>query len=560
MYRQQPTQVKSPVNKIYQAISLVLLTCVGGVAISVSAHGATVGAPNILSSQYEPLNASIEVRDIDVDTFSASLASPDIYNKMGLQPTDTMSVRFVPNGKDSGRIIINTSKPISAPFTDVVLNVRDKDSQQVVPKTLLMPLAKSAVKVTPNTQVVTNKAQPNLPVVSQPLEVKRTPPPPLLPAQSPNSMTASTTNPSATIKSPSTELDNRDDHGLNSTNEVSASTNKQAEILNTQVLGKIKPQGTASSNSANTAASEASTPGLSANNVSTSAASKAEKNKKTTAKASSGPASSPTKAASQPKATTANKAPANKNNASATKSTAIYTVQRNDNLWTIADELARKNNLDVQTVMKQIHAQNPDAFINHEARLLKANAQLALPNYEVIPSQQSLQAAVKARRAQLSGNTQDKGNTKSAAAKKTTSTNNQASAASSNKTNKPSTASTAKNTTNQVATNQPAATANSTSATQTVTKTLPKARMTVIAPGKDGSADGTQTKASAATGSGLNTDMLATLKASRLRTATQAKKVREINQQLSSYTQKLQLQNQRLAELEARLKELRKNK
>lgn len=558
MYRQQPTQVKSPVNKIYQAISLVLLTCVGGVAISVNAQGATVGAPNILSSQYEPLNASIEVRDIDVDTFSASLASPDIYNKMGLQPTDTMTVRFVPNGKDSGRIIINTSKPISAPFTDVVLNVRDKDSQQVVPKTLLMPLGKSAVKVTPNTQVVTNKAQPNLPVVSQPLEVKRTPPPPLLPAQSPNAVTASTTNLPASIKSPSTG--NKDDNDLNSTNEVSASTNKQAEILNTQVLGKIKPQGTASSNSANTAVSEAPTPGLSANNVSTSAASKAEKNKKATAKASSGPASSPSKAASQPKASTANKAPAKKDNASATKSTATYTVQRNDNLWTIADELARKNNLDVQTVMKQIYAQNPDAFINQEARLLKANAKLALPNYEVIPSQQSLQAAVKARRAQLNGNTQDKGNTKSAAAKKTTPTNNQASAASSNKTSKPSSASTAKNTTNQVATNKPAPATNSSSANQTVTKTLPKARMTVIAPGKDGSADGTQTKASAATGSGLDTDMLATLKASRLRTATQAKKVREINQQLSSYTQKLQLQNQRLAELEARLKELRKNK
>ena len=559
MYRQQPTQVKSPVNKIYQAISLVLLTCVGGVTISINAHGATVGAPNILSSQYEPLNASIEVRDIDADTFSASLASPDIYNKMGLQPTDSMTVRFVPNGKDSGRIIINTSKPISAPFTDVVLNVRDKDSQQVVPKTLLMPLAKSAIKVTPNTQVVTNKAQPNLPVVSQPLEVKRTPPPPLSPAKSPNDVTASTTNPPASIRSPSTELDNRDHNGPDSTNEVSASTNKQAEILNTQVLGKIKPQGTASSNSANTSIPKAPSPDLSANNVSTSAASKAEKNKKATPKASSSPASSPTKAASQPKASTANKAPA-KDNASPSKSTATYTVQRNDNLWTIADELARKNNLDVQTVMKQIHEQNPDAFINQEARLLKADAKLALPNYEVIPSQQSLQAAVQARRAQLSGHTQDKGKSTSAAAKKTTATNNQASAASSTKTSKPASASNAKNNTNQVAANKPAPTADSSSATQTVTKTLPKARMTVIAPGKDGSADGTQTKASAATGSGLNTDMLATLKASRLRTATQAKKVREINQQLSSYTQKLQLQNQRLAELEARLKELRKNK
>ena len=79
----------------------------------------------------------------------------------------------------------------------------------------------------------------------------------------------------------------------------------------------------------------------------------------------------------------------------------------------------------------------------------------------------------------------------------------------------------------------------------------------MLAPGRDGSADGTQTKAAAATGSGLSTDILATLKSARQNTADQAKRVATTRNTLGSYAQKLQLQNQKLAELEARLKKLR---
>ena len=72
-----------------------------------------------------------------------------------------------------------------------------------------------------------------------------------------------------------------------------------------------------------------------------------------------------------------------------------YTVQRNDNLWLIAQQIAEKNNLDVQTVMSEIQAQNPNAFINKNADQLKANAQLSLPNYDVMPTQKKLQEAIR---------------------------------------------------------------------------------------------------------------------------------------------------------------------
>ena len=91
----------------------------------------------------------------------------------------------------------------------------------------------------------------------------------------------------------------------------------------------------------------------------------------------------------------------------------------------------------------------------------------------------------------------------------------------------------------------------------TTTQTLPKAQFSVLAPDNNGRADGTQVKSAAATGSGLSTDILATLKAARQRTASQAQRLSKVSGTLDSYTKKIQLQNQKLAELQTRLKKLR---
>lgn len=235
-----------------------------------------------------------------------------------------------------------------------------------------------------------------------------------------------------------------------------------------------------------------------------------------------------TLAAASPSDSAAEKRLANAANAStiAVKPSNIsYTVQRHDSLWMIADEIARQNKVSVKTVMEQIKALNPNAFINNDINQLRANARLNLPNYNVVPSEQSLKAALEARRSQ------------------------QLSARQKNKTNINASAN---------PTSVKASTAKSTAASGTnVVQKLPQARMTVLAPGKDGKADGTQTKSTASTGTGISTETLATLQSTRQRTAQQAQRVREVNQQLASYTKKLQLQNQKLAELEAHLQELR---
>ena len=202
-----------------------------------------------------------------------------------------------------------------------------------------------------------------------------------------------------------------------------------------------------------------------------------------------------------------------------------YTVQRNDNLWVIAQQIAEKNNIDVQTVMKEIQTQNPDAFINRNANQLKADAQLSLPNYDALPSQQKLEAAISAQRQYRGANTP--------VAKKPTASNP---------------VSKGDNTQATKHTEKPAT---------TKTQILPKAQFSVLAPGHEGSADGTKTKAGMATGNGLSMEVLSLLKSSRQSTASQAQQLSKTSGTLESYTRKLQLQNQKLAELQARLKKLR---
>ena len=205
-----------------------------------------------------------------------------------------------------------------------------------------------------------------------------------------------------------------------------------------------------------------------------------------------------------------------------------YTVQRNDNLWVIAQQIAEKNNLDVQTVMSEIQAQNPKAFINKNANQLKADAQLSLPKYDVVPSQKKIQTAISEQRkhSRKANTPVIKKDTISKAASKAQTEKAQAA----KRNEKPAIKKTQK---------------------------LPTAQFSVLAPGHDGSADGTKAKAGMATGNGLSTDVLDILKSSRQSTADQAQRLSKTNAILGSYTKKLQLQNQKLAELQARLKKLR---
>ena len=578
---------------IHRAVSMALLCSVSYVSLIPDVQAATIGQTVVTSAQHEPLVASISVSNIRAADFSASLANPIIYQQMGLTPTDSISVRFQATSATSGQVLITTSQPVSKPFADVVLAINDNGQRNMVPKTLLMPLSDS-LPINTAKNLVTGAKKPNLPSVSssmaKPLMLRKGAPPPL---GSMSALSSSTLTPPKTslATAPTTDLDmsrlsapnlpvsriqaplltattqrsgptytsaqpnqtpleasaavnnlrTTDDtrhsalslsnpplNGKNSakpavinssSNEVNASknamtadpllTNKLFDTLSIQVTRQIQPSSKINDtlNAANFVKENAAP--TSNNNVESVPTDSVD-----------------TSTTSNTAALSNGVTPANSDSSATSEATHQYQVQNNDSLWMIAQQIAQENNLDVPTVMKQIQSQNPDAFINKDADQLKANAKLSLPSYDVIPSQQNLEAAINAQRQY-----RRRVNTPTAMTPvpKSSKPNSEISIVA-KRSEKPVT---------------------------TKTRTLPKAQFSVLAPGRDGNADGTQAKAAANTGNGISTDILATLKASRQSTASQAQQLTKTSSALSDYTRKIQLQNQKLAELQARLKKLR---
>ncbi len=632
-------------NSIHHAVSIALVYSVSAVALLPAAQAATIGKTIVTSAQHEPLVASITVTDISAKDFVASLANSTVYQQMGLTPTASMSVRFVPTSATTGQVLINTSQPVSMPFADVVLAINDNGQRNVIPKTLLMPLGNTA-SVKSSNRVIAGAQRPNLPVVSdrvsKPLTVRRGAPPPLfatpsvnqsltnpvgtqesIQAQTSLQRSASKSNPSSmlptvssrtspalpTLQSSITQslnvaptqtntpqimkpTDTTANQVMNDSSEYNSALNKTestSTAINTEKTERASVNSNPSANSTNNTISNnkniiaqdssASASGvmnkqfdilniqitrqiqaknrtimsppipfinsIDNGNASTDAIIATDTATQNSPSAAIAPESQAPVAQqgvnTNAQLSTTATLPSNALPANDSGLMTSYTVQRNDNLWIISQQIAEKNNLDVQTVMAEIKAQNPEAFIEKNADLLKANAELNLPSYDVVPSQQSLQTAIAAQRQYYSQSNQS-------VAQKADKIKPKMPASVSDK--QTTVAKSARSESAQIS-------SSSNKPTKTTTQTLPQARFSVVAPGIAGSADGTQAKAAAATGNGLSTDILATLKSSRQLTAAQAKRVKTTNSTLSSYATKLQLQNQKLAELEARLKQLR---
>jgi Tfp pilus assembly protein FimV len=520
---------------VHRAVSMALLYSVGLAAIIPSAQAATIGKTVVSSAQHEPLSASIVVTDIRAADFSASLANPVIYQQMGLTPTDSMQVRFQATSATSGQVLISTSQPVSKPFADLVLSINDNGQQNVVPKTLLMPLNDSLPINNASKNSIKGTQKLNLPSVSasaaKPLTVRKGAPPPLISVSNAAANKPALANNAKNTDNGLSSANRLDSSSLNANNDTETTKavindSAKASVKNTPILDKVlidKPLDTLNiqvtrqiqPSRKKTDADASPVPTL----IPSIIASNTEKNATSVVAASIG------NATSKPPNSTINNVPSNDR---ATDSSTInqYQVQRNDSLWIIAQQIAQENNLDTSIVMKQIQSQNPDAFINKDADQLKADAKLILPSYDVIPSQKNLEAAIDTQRQYIR-----RANT--AAMQK----------AAQRPFKKPSISTQAAKRPEK--------------ATTTKTQTLSKAQFSVLAPGRDGNADGTQAKAASNTGNGLSTDILETLKASRQQAASQAQRLSSTSSTLSSYTKKIQLQNQKLAELQARLEKLR---
>lgn len=547
---------------IYQA---VVATSLGVSALS--AQAVSLSQANIQSAQHEPLSATIEVSGIDAKNFDASLAGSNVYQQMGLKQDADIQVKFTPTSENTGKITLTSKAPISKPFTDVVLNLKNNDEEVVEPQTLLMPISNKDKAEIPETLsepiMVASEQEQTLPVAggdvdttdaesnitqnneqTQPstqneeivaMDLSAGDPIELSPLEEatlnaqnqavepPNNEQTNTPainyfNENENYTPTTTEtINNPDNHQAVSTPKIISQqeqvlaaitpegSNQQINILTEQITRRVLD-----SQEAIDAAAEPKTE-QSVATVTESKKPNQDKNKD--------------KKTKKPIETQSNDKP-------------TYVVQSGDSLWGIANQIAQANNMSVMEVMNSIHQQNPDAFFGGNINRLKTNASLNLPSYSVVPSQKAIQEAIHAHR-------QTRGNTESKASKATGKTNNKAQSKKQEIKRK--------HNQNQVAQQKP-------KTTKAPIKPLPKAQMTLVSPNNTGQATGTQEKgsntAARAGGGNGNNQLVNTLKNTRSQAAANASKVNSLNKELTSAAQKLQLQNQKLAELEARLKAL----
>ncbi len=706
----------------------LLPLAVSALLFATTATAATIGTTQIDSAQHEPISATIEVRDIDPDSFSAAIAPNSVYQQMNMNADVAIDVRFVKTSSSTGKIILTSAQPVSDPFADVVLTVNDKGRQQTVPKTLLLPLSGARRAGQTTSKVIGTTPRPNLPQISnttvsnalppvttmgKPLAIKRQAPPPLLPSQAkppsqaqgtlatpaPPAQNSATAQPTLTIAAkpqvataspaliippipdtvtpismqpnrlsqPSTPMltkllkdyqnapmpaaaNQQATRPALSTldkpqaqNQAATSTaanqaqpnvsapvsnnlapapapantpavaptvsamNTQLDMVTTTITRRysVIPPDAVKPAAAPVAANQAQPLGIPSaidsngidrvdnvdnkvnDNVANNVANNVDNTKidnsidnninnnidaKTATKtATKTDAKTDRAAADTLQATTleSSAAPVTDNGAATKPAQAsvdanpamaatsaiplgevTYTVQKNDNLWTIAQQIATKNKMSVAQVMDEIQAYNPDAFIGGEKSKLLASVPLALPAYEVIPSRLGVQAAKEARQTAKQATKQVNDQTQTQAqARPATKTEAQQVPPAPTKPVAP-----------KPTANKPKPTvAKNGSASNVLPNNKPapaRPSLTLVTPHKNGRTAGTSPTAGSG-GSGLNPELVATLKSSRQKTATQAQRVGALNQELSERTRTLQLQNQRLANLERRLKKLR---
>lgn len=462
-------------------------------SLPIVAYAVNIGDTYVQTQQNQPLNASINVSDINPRTFSVTVAQADVYRQLGLSKDADIQIKFVPTSSNGGQIVLTTKRAINTPFTDVVLNITENGVTKTLPKTLLMPID-SAQKITTqaNTTALQSPAQNIVIGSANPVQ---------LPVMSPDPMPLQPiTLPSTTIN----QLPNLPTTGMpaGAAPVTQASENSDyLRIQETRTVRSVQPNGTVYTQ----AMPQTQNP------IQTNAAD----NQLPSPAASYG---------NQPSDKSKSKFKYSTKNPQIIGETTTYTLQRNDNLWTIASNIAAVNRKDVDQVMADIMAANPTAFPDNDPTKLVANTQLQIPKYKVVPSQIGIKSANKARQ-QYHQNKKRVPSKKSAA-------------------KQPATLKTTKKTRKAQKTPRPYA-------------AIKKSEMTIIAPSHtNGSVQGQSTKNKVS--KTMSSQVAAQVQQKRQATAQQATKVNKLNQDLVGAENRLKIQNTKLAQLEKRLKELNK--
>ena len=470
-------------------------------SLPIVAYAVNIGDTYVQTQQNQPLNASINVSDVNPRTFSITVAQADVYRQLGLSKDADIQIKFVPTSSNGGQIVLTSKQPINAPFTDVVLNITENGVTKTLPKTLLMPID-SAQKITTQANTTTLQSPAQNIVIGSANPVQ-------LPVMSPDPIPLQPiTLPSTTIN----QLPNLPTTAMSAgaaPMTLSSENTDYLRIQETRTVRTVQPNGTVYTQ----AMPQTQNP-IQTNDTDNQLPSPA---------ASYG---------NQPldKSKSKSKSKYSAKNPQIIGETTTYTLQRNDNLWTIASNIAAANRKDVDQVMADIMAANPTAFPDNDPTKLVANTQLQIPKYKAVPSQIGIKSANKARQ-------QYRQNKRRVASKKSVIAPKSAA-------KQPATPKTTKKTLKAQKTPRPYA----------ATK---KSEMTIIAPNHtNGSVQGQSTKNKVS--KGMSSQVAAQVQQKRQATAQQATKVNKLNQDLVGAENRLKIQNTKLAQLEKRLKELNK--
>lgn len=488
--------------------SVMTFMLIGSAGIS---HAMTVGSTQINSAQYEPLNAVIEIKDINPDDFSAKIADSRVFEQMGLENSNRLNVNFVRTSDSSGKLVITSARPVQNPYQNIVLDLSERGQNTFLPKTLLVATndvkqldikqAKTQVDIQAdmsdvsthhnqyNNQYddyqdyqVTNASQVNLPISHVPAD---------------SNFDGNMVLDDNVVLNDNVVLD--DNIVASSDSALNAGTAKHTLKDDASLLASNT---TLASNRTHsfTTLDEPPIGELASDHILLNALGVDTTDM-------TGTATDTMMAQSQPTASSTDSLV--DANDPETHHRKTYVVQRNDNLWMISNNIAKRNNVSVYQVMKQIQQDNPDAFIDGKASRIIANAQIILPDYEFIPSQNSLEKALAAKREQLANEQTASGGKKSSTTPSTTKKRYQA-----------------KNT---------AKAAN---------------RVALVAPSITNQSANSSNNAP-------STDLVGRLKNTRQSTASTVRSVNGLNHKFSDYAKKLEVQNEKIAQLEAKLKELK---
>jgi pilus assembly protein FimV len=122
---------------------------------SFDAHALALGRLNVLSSIGEPLRAEVDILDLtaaEASSLRPSLASEEAYKAMGLDYNpDLSSMQFNLQQMPDGRSVLqlNNSRPVTAAFVDIVLEVSWASGKITRDFTLLLTPPKSAASALP---------------------------------------------------------------------------------------------------------------------------------------------------------------------------------------------------------------------------------------------------------------------------------------------------------------------------------------------------------------------------------------------------------------------------